>query len=116
MFPSAESGLKYAVLWVVQVESSQETNTRAVQDLTAKLQREYEEKLQREQQKHREEIENLQVCILCCLCSPKSVFRDNRGKKPFITRTGIQSDVYSRRFKCFDFLSHFADDQAESIT
>ncbi|PWA17309.1 hypothetical protein CCH79_00010422 [Gambusia affinis] len=45
----------------LQVESSQETNTRAVQDLTAKLQREYEEKLQREQQKHREEIENLQA-------------------------------------------------------
>ncbi|XP_032416667.1 myocardial zonula adherens protein isoform X1 [Xiphophorus hellerii] len=45
----------------LQVESSQEANTRAVQDLTAKLQREYEEKLQSEQQKHREEIENLQA-------------------------------------------------------
>ncbi|XP_027870631.1 myocardial zonula adherens protein isoform X1 [Xiphophorus couchianus] len=45
----------------LQVESSQEANTRVVQDLTAKLQREYEEKLQSEQQKHREEIENLQA-------------------------------------------------------
>ncbi|XP_054892726.1 myocardial zonula adherens protein isoform X2 [Poeciliopsis prolifica] len=45
----------------LQVESSQEANIRAVQDLTAKLQREYEEKLQSEQQKHREEIENLQA-------------------------------------------------------
>uniref|UniRef100_A0A096M0Y4 Myocardial zonula adherens protein n=1 Tax=Poecilia formosa TaxID=48698 RepID=A0A096M0Y4_POEFO len=45
----------------LQVESSREANTRAVQDLTTKLQREYEEKLQSEQQKHREEIENLQA-------------------------------------------------------
>lgn len=35
-----------------------------MQDLSAKLQKEYEEKLLREQQKHREEIEKLQVGIL----------------------------------------------------
>uniref|UniRef100_A0A3P9QJK4 Myocardial zonula adherens protein n=1 Tax=Poecilia reticulata TaxID=8081 RepID=A0A3P9QJK4_POERE len=45
----------------LQVESSREANTRAVQDLAAKLQREFEEKLQSEQKKHREEIENLQA-------------------------------------------------------
>uniref|UniRef100_A0A3P9QJJ8 Myocardial zonula adherens protein n=1 Tax=Poecilia reticulata TaxID=8081 RepID=A0A3P9QJJ8_POERE len=45
----------------LQVESSREANTRAVQDLAAKLQREFEEKLQSEQKKHREEIENLQL-------------------------------------------------------
>lgn len=45
----------------LQVESSREANTRTVQDLTARLQREYEEKLQSEQRKHREEIENLQA-------------------------------------------------------
>lgn len=47
-----------------QVESSQEANARALQELSAKLQKEYEEKLLEEQRKHREEIENLQVCIL----------------------------------------------------
>ncbi|MED6279548.1 hypothetical protein CHARACLAT_001829 [Characodon lateralis] len=45
----------------LQVESSQEANTRALQDLSAKFQREYEEKLQIEQQRHREEIEKLQA-------------------------------------------------------
>lgn len=50
------------------MESSQEANAQALQELSAKLQREYEEKLQEEQRKHREEIENLQVCILYCLC------------------------------------------------
>lgn len=56
-----------AALWIVQVESSREANTQALQELSAKLQQEYEEKLLEEQRKHREEIENLQVCILYCL-------------------------------------------------
>ncbi|KAM6943594.1 protein GRINL1A [Xenentodon cancila] len=45
----------------LQVESSRESSARALQELSAKLQREYEEKLQEEQQKHWEEIENLQA-------------------------------------------------------
>ncbi|XP_070687874.1 myocardial zonula adherens protein-like isoform X3 [Pempheris klunzingeri] len=45
----------------LQVESSREANTQALRELSAKLQREYEEKLQEEQRKHREEIENLQA-------------------------------------------------------
>ncbi|XP_072236630.1 myocardial zonula adherens protein isoform X2 [Leuresthes tenuis] len=45
----------------LQVESSQEANNQALQELSAKLQREYEEKLHEEQRKHREEIENLQA-------------------------------------------------------
>uniref|UniRef100_UPI0037E8DC5A myocardial zonula adherens protein isoform X2 n=1 Tax=Semicossyphus pulcher TaxID=241346 RepID=UPI0037E8DC5A len=45
----------------LQVESSREASTQALQELSAKLQREYEEKLQEEQRKHREEIENLQA-------------------------------------------------------
>ncbi|XP_039983087.1 protein GRINL1A [Xiphias gladius] len=45
----------------LQVESSQEANTQALQELSVKLQREYEEKLLEEQRKHREEIENLQA-------------------------------------------------------
>ncbi|KAM9409619.1 myocardial zonula adherens protein isoform 2-T2 [Pholidichthys leucotaenia] len=45
----------------LQVESSQKVNSRAQQELSAKLEREYKEKLQEEQQKHREEIENLQA-------------------------------------------------------
>ncbi|KAJ0056176.1 hypothetical protein NL108_003470, partial [Boleophthalmus pectinirostris] len=45
----------------LQVESSQEAGTRALHELSAKLQREYEEKLLAEQRKHREEIENLQA-------------------------------------------------------
>ncbi|XP_041842588.1 myocardial zonula adherens protein isoform X2 [Melanotaenia boesemani] len=45
----------------LQVESSQEANTRALQELSAKLQKDYNEKLQEEQRKHREEIENLQA-------------------------------------------------------
>uniref|UniRef100_A0A7N6B2S3 Myocardial zonula adherens protein n=1 Tax=Anabas testudineus TaxID=64144 RepID=A0A7N6B2S3_ANATE len=45
----------------LQVESSQEANARALQELSAKLQKEYEEKLLEEQRKHREEIENLQA-------------------------------------------------------
>uniref|UniRef100_A0A3B5ASE1 GRINL1A complex locus 1 n=1 Tax=Stegastes partitus TaxID=144197 RepID=A0A3B5ASE1_9TELE len=44
-----------------QVESSREANNQALQELSAKLQREYEEKLHEEQRKHREEIENLQA-------------------------------------------------------
>uniref|UniRef100_A0A3B3ZS85 Uncharacterized protein n=1 Tax=Periophthalmus magnuspinnatus TaxID=409849 RepID=A0A3B3ZS85_9GOBI len=44
----------------LQVESSQEAGTRALHELSAKLQREYEEKLLEQQRKHREEIENLQ--------------------------------------------------------
>ncbi|XP_026176053.1 myocardial zonula adherens protein isoform X2 [Mastacembelus armatus] len=47
----------------LQVESSREANTHALQELSAKLQREYEEKLLEEQRKHREEIENLQAQI-----------------------------------------------------
>lgn len=53
-----------AVLWIVQVEASREAHGQALQELSVKLQQEYEEKLQQEQRKHREEIENLQVCIL----------------------------------------------------
>ncbi|KAG8001531.1 Myocardial zonula adherens protein, partial [Nibea albiflora] len=45
----------------LQVESSRETNTQALHELSAKLKQEYEEKLQEEQRKHREEIENLQA-------------------------------------------------------
>ncbi|CAG5855701.1 unnamed protein product [Menidia menidia] len=45
----------------LQVESSQEANCQALREMSAKLQREYEEKLQEEQRKHREEIENLQA-------------------------------------------------------
>ncbi|KAK5935260.1 hypothetical protein CgunFtcFv8_020636 [Champsocephalus gunnari] len=45
----------------LQVESAQETNNQALQELSAKLQQEFEEKLQNEQRTHREEIENLQA-------------------------------------------------------
>ncbi|KAM3625518.1 uncharacterized protein V6R79_013435 [Siganus canaliculatus] len=45
----------------LQVESSREANAQALQDLSAKLQQEYEEKLQEEQRRHREEIEKLQA-------------------------------------------------------
>ncbi|XP_051799963.1 myocardial zonula adherens protein isoform X2 [Acanthochromis polyacanthus] len=45
----------------LQVESSREANNQVLHELSAKLQREYEEKLQEEQRKHREEIENLQA-------------------------------------------------------
>ncbi|XP_071344943.1 myocardial zonula adherens protein isoform X2 [Trachinotus anak] len=45
----------------LQVESSREANAQALQELSAKLQREYEEKLLEEQRKHKEEIENLQA-------------------------------------------------------
>ncbi|XP_068168586.1 putative leucine-rich repeat-containing protein DDB_G0290503 [Antennarius striatus] len=45
----------------LKVEASREAQTQALQELSAKLQKEYEEKLQEEQQRHREEIENLQV-------------------------------------------------------
>uniref|UniRef100_A0A3P8YAQ4 Myocardial zonula adherens protein n=1 Tax=Esox lucius TaxID=8010 RepID=A0A3P8YAQ4_ESOLU len=47
----------------LQMESSQEANSKAVQEVTARLQREFEERLQEEQRKHREEIENLQALI-----------------------------------------------------
>lgn len=50
------------LLWFVQVDASREAHTQALQELSLKLQQEYEEKLQGEQQKHREEIEKLQVC------------------------------------------------------
>lgn len=46
------------------MESSQEARSQALQDLSAKLQQEYDEKLQAEQEKHREEIEKLQVCTV----------------------------------------------------
>ncbi|KAF1392878.1 hypothetical protein PFLUV_G00032610 [Perca fluviatilis] len=45
----------------LQVESAQEANNQALQELSAKLKLEYEEKLQEEQRKHREEIEKLQA-------------------------------------------------------
>ncbi|XP_029284449.1 myocardial zonula adherens protein isoform X2 [Cottoperca gobio] len=45
----------------LQLESAQEGNNQVLQELSAKLQEEYKEKLQTEQQKHREEIENLQA-------------------------------------------------------
>lgn len=44
-----------------QVETSQEANTQALKELSAKLQREYEEQLQEQQRKYREEIEALQA-------------------------------------------------------
>ncbi|CDQ61889.1 unnamed protein product [Oncorhynchus mykiss] len=47
----------------LKVESSQEANSHAVQEMTARLQRQYEERLQEEQRKHREEIEKLQAQI-----------------------------------------------------
>ncbi|KAF0043220.1 hypothetical protein F2P81_004557 [Scophthalmus maximus] len=45
----------------LQVESSQEASAQALQELSEKLQREYDEKLLEEQRKHREEIEILQA-------------------------------------------------------
>ncbi|XP_052316735.1 uncharacterized protein LOC118394172 [Oncorhynchus keta] len=47
----------------LKVESSQEANSHTVQEVTARLQRQYEERLQEEQRKHREEIEKLQAQI-----------------------------------------------------
>ncbi|XP_078139518.1 myocardial zonula adherens protein isoform X2 [Centroberyx gerrardi] len=44
-----------------QVESSQEASSQAVQEITTRLQRQYEERLLEEHRKHREEIENLQA-------------------------------------------------------
>ncbi|XP_058639375.1 myocardial zonula adherens protein isoform X2 [Onychostoma macrolepis] len=44
-----------------QVETSQEAKTRALKELSAKLQKEYEEQLQEQQRKYREEIEALQA-------------------------------------------------------
>lgn len=46
------------------MESSREAQALALQELSAKLQQEYDEKLQVEQEKHREEIEKLQVCTV----------------------------------------------------
>ncbi|KAM7424103.1 hypothetical protein PAMA_000447 [Pampus argenteus] len=45
----------------LQVESSQEANSQALQELSVTLKREYEEKLLDEQRKHRDEIESLQA-------------------------------------------------------
>ncbi|KAL4613364.1 myocardial zonula adherens protein-like [Arapaima gigas] len=47
----------------LQVESSQETASQALQEMSQKLQSQYEEQLKAEQQKHREEIEALQAQI-----------------------------------------------------
>uniref|UniRef100_A0A672SU04 Myocardial zonula adherens protein n=1 Tax=Sinocyclocheilus grahami TaxID=75366 RepID=A0A672SU04_SINGR len=44
-----------------QVETSQEAKTQALKELSAKLQKEYEEQLQEQQRKYREEIEALQA-------------------------------------------------------
>uniref|UniRef100_A0A671MGT7 Myocardial zonula adherens protein-like n=1 Tax=Sinocyclocheilus anshuiensis TaxID=1608454 RepID=A0A671MGT7_9TELE len=44
-----------------QVETSKEAKTQALKDLSAKLQKEYEEQLQEQQRKYREEIETLQA-------------------------------------------------------
>ena len=48
-------------LCAVQVETSQQNSSQVVQDVTARLQKQHEERLREEQRKHREEIENLQV-------------------------------------------------------
>lgn len=45
----------------LQVETSTEAHTKELQELSAKLQREYRFKLEEEQQRHREEIERLQA-------------------------------------------------------
>ncbi|XP_056134428.1 myocardial zonula adherens protein [Lampris incognitus] len=47
----------------LQVEASQEAGSRALQEVTSRLERRYEEKLLEEQRRHREEIENLQAQI-----------------------------------------------------
>ncbi|XP_062327250.1 myocardial zonula adherens protein isoform X3 [Osmerus eperlanus] len=47
----------------LQVETSQQTSSQALQDVTARLQKQHEERLREEQRKHREEIENLQAQI-----------------------------------------------------
>ncbi|KAJ8340464.1 hypothetical protein SKAU_G00350970 [Synaphobranchus kaupii] len=47
----------------LQVEASQEANSQALQEMTRKLQSQYEEQLQNEQRKHREEVEELQAQI-----------------------------------------------------
>ncbi|KAJ3593051.1 hypothetical protein NHX12_005389 [Muraenolepis orangiensis] len=47
----------------VEVESTQEARSLVVQEVTSRLQREYEERLMEEQKKHREEIETLQAQI-----------------------------------------------------
>ncbi|KAM4630637.1 myocardial zonula adherens protein isoform 2-T2 [Polymixia lowei] len=47
----------------LQVESSQEAGSQVVQEVTERLQRQYDQKLLEEQRKHREEIENLQAQI-----------------------------------------------------
>ena len=83
------------------MESSQEANSQALQELSAKLQREYEEKLHEEQRKHREEIENLQVCILFCLFTSNIVSADNRDKN-ICVRTGL---TYVDHFGCFKALT-----------
>lgn len=46
------------------METSAEAHTKELQELSARLQQEYQDKLLEEQQRHREEIEKLQVCIL----------------------------------------------------
>ncbi|XP_042558683.1 myocardial zonula adherens protein isoform X2 [Clupea harengus] len=46
-----------------QVEVSQEASAQALKDMSAKLQQQYDQRLQEEQRKHREEIEALQAQI-----------------------------------------------------
>ncbi|XP_072527591.1 myocardial zonula adherens protein isoform X2 [Salminus brasiliensis] len=45
----------------LQVESSQEASARAVKEMSAKLQQQYEEQLQEQENKHRQEIQALQA-------------------------------------------------------
>lgn len=47
----------------LQVETSQAASSQVMQEITAKLQRQHDERLREEQRKHREEIENLQAQI-----------------------------------------------------
>ncbi|KAL4660692.1 myocardial zonula adherens protein-like isoform X1 [Arapaima gigas] len=51
----------------LQVESSQEANSQALQDLTQRLQSQYEAQLREEQQKHKQEIKALQTQLDVCM-------------------------------------------------
>lgn len=71
------------------METSQEAKTQALKELSAELQREYEEQLQEQQRTYREEIEALQVQIYdqtntltmpYCPTSARTALHDNAIK------------------------------------
>lgn len=94
------------------METSQEAKTQALKELSAKLQREYEEQLQEQQRKYRDEIEALQVQIY----PNKQTLSQCLTVQLVLARTALHDNAKNALVYMCDFLKTYLQTHCKKAT